>query len=138
MTESLYKEIAEQGSKSCKPTLRKHSVDNQIAALIGRAYGLAEKLHTADGITDQPVEVDEATELIVEINDLNAEIFTLKEFPGRVKKEVNERYEEATRKRRDAESKIEDWENESANDANLAYWEGQCHALSAIKRAMVI
>jgi TRAP-type mannitol/chloroaromatic compound transport system substrate-binding protein len=95
-------------------------------------------LHTADGITDKPMESDEVAELIVEINDLNAKVFTLNDFPRKIKREVNERYEEATKKRREAEAKIEDWESESATDANLAYWEGHCHALAAIKRAMVI
>ena len=99
---------------------------------------IKEIIHTADGIGDEPIETDEVAELIVEINNLNADIFTLKKFPGRMTEEINKRYHEATKKRREAESKIEDWENESATDATLAYWEGQCHALSAIKRAMAI
>jgi hypothetical protein len=80
----------------------------------------------------------EVAELIVEINDLNATIFTLRQFPDRMKREVRELYDEATKKRREAESKIEDWDRDSAADTNLAYWEGQCHAFAAIKRAMVI
>jgi hypothetical protein len=80
----------------------------------------------------------EVAELIVEINELNATIFTLRQFPSRMQQEVRERYDEATKKRREAESKIEDWDRDSATDANMSYWEGQCHALAAIKRAMVI
>ena len=48
-------------------------------------------LFTADGITDKPMESDEVAELIVEINGLNATISTLREFPNRIKREVNER-----------------------------------------------
>ena len=95
-------------------------------------------LHAADGISDKPMDSDEVAELIIEINGLNAIIFTLRELPNRIKREVNERYDEATQKRRKAESACECAGDDLATDANHAYWEGQCHALAAIKRALAV
>ena len=78
----------------------------------------------------------EDMDLMHEINALNAKIHVLEQLPNLIKTELNERYFKATKERRDAESKIDNWEDDAAIDANLAYWEGQCHALKTIMRKM--
>ena len=76
-------------------------------------------------------------DLMDEINALNARIHVLEQLPNTIKHDLNERHFKAKKERRDAESKIQDWEEDSATDANLAYWEGQCHALSSIMRTIL-
>ena len=79
----------------------------------------------------------EDMDLMDEINALNAKIHALEQLPNTIKTELNDRHAKAKEERREAESKIEDWETESASDANLAYWEGQCHALKTIMRKIL-
>ncbi|WP_197138561.1 hypothetical protein [Crateriforma conspicua] len=87
--------------------------------------------HCSCGAWDQ-----EYSELIKEINSLNQKIHELTRLPAAMAKELNEGYSQACESHKKAESKVIDWDEDAATDANLAYWEGQCHAYATLKRAL--